>query len=553
MIFLPEELVANRDTFERIRRETRVAVRLDHFNVITVLGLAKMEDGYARIVEYADAESMRSVLKRVHEIVWAIPPAVAATILADACAGVHYAHEMGLSELGRPLLHMAIRPETLLVTFKGVGMVTGYGAAAIAEGVRRAQGLDASIRDPYTAPEQAYGGRKAATVQTDVFALGSVLFEALTGSLPIESLPTKTGSEELEAVRSRLAGVPRPLADVVLRALARQSRERFASANELREALLDQPEIATKREVAAFMEELFPPGMPQNKARRMLLQRGQHEHDTQPPDPDGGVSSATASATVWRYQIDDEATPTDLPAAPAPQPPVAPKPVPQAAPAPRPPVASPAQPVRAVAFPPAPPPPVRTRRMHPAVYVCFALIVVLAFVFGILFTGVLNEEPPVPQVVRLEPLVEKPVQPAVADKKPAQPAVADKKPGSSPAVASTRSEVPPGEKKKEQVSRKKRRRTRRVKNRDKNRDKNRELLVPTTVGRSSTGSLTIEAPPGSKVYIQGKLRGVTPLKKIKLPAGSHKVLVVEKDAVNEYTHIVFVKPGQDLTLTVDFY
>jgi serine/threonine-protein kinase len=59
------------------------------------MGIARLDEGYARVVEYADAESLRSVYRRAQTLKKPLPPAIAIALVADACMGVHYAHELG--------------------------------------------------------------------------------------------------------------------------------------------------------------------------------------------------------------------------------------------------------------------------------------------------------------------------------------------------------------------------------------------------------------------------------------------------------------------------
>ena len=69
-----------------------------------------------------------------------MPVSIAMTIATGACMGVHYAHELGSAEVGTPLIHGAVRPGTLLVSYRGHAKITGYGAAVLAEGLRAARG-----------------------------------------------------------------------------------------------------------------------------------------------------------------------------------------------------------------------------------------------------------------------------------------------------------------------------------------------------------------------------------------------------------------------------
>lgn len=273
MVFLPDTVVADANLFESILQETEVAAHIDHPNVMSVIGLARIDDGYARIVEYADGESLMALLDRLRVLGQAMPLPMTVQIVAAACSGVHYAHELGRAEIGTPLLHAAVRPSTLIVGYKGSTKVTGYGAAVLAEGLRLARGDHTQRADPYTAPEQVLGGRNAATIQTDVYGLGAVLFELLVGAAPPPSdWPTFEQQVEGQLRASNVAqGAPETLLQVVLRALRRRAADRFANVFEMREALLAVGLSVPSAELAAFMESLFGTTFPSRVARQKLL------------------------------------------------------------------------------------------------------------------------------------------------------------------------------------------------------------------------------------------------------------------------------------------
>lgn len=283
MVFLPDEIVDNPDLFRRVWSETELGTFIDHVNVIGVMGVARLEEGYARVVEYADAESLRSVYRRATTLKKPIPPTIACAIVADACMGAHYAHELGVMETGEPMIHGGIRPETLQVSFKGMGKVTGYGATTIAEIARKARGTD-NVKDAYAAPEQSYGGRNATTIQTDVYALGCVMYEALTGKAPFAAdndLAEAMIRDELS--RPQYEGITDSMAMVVLRATRKKSSDRYQSALEMRMDILDKCEHATEIDIRHFMDLLFPPETVPRATRDQMLIAAREK----PPTPTG--------------------------------------------------------------------------------------------------------------------------------------------------------------------------------------------------------------------------------------------------------------------------
>ena len=249
-VFVPDDLVANQEAFRKIWTETELAGEIDHVNVIAVMGLARLEEGYARVVEYADAESLRSVYRRAQTLKRPMTANIAMALIADAAMGVHYAHELGESETGQPWVHGGVRPETLQISFAGMAKVTGYGAQVLADSYRKQGATGLITRDTYTAPEQALGGRAAATVQSDVYALGCVLFEALTGKSPFvgdKDLAAAMMKDELS--RPALLGVTPAMCEVVLKATQKKSSDRYGSALDVRMDIFEGCEPANEADI----------------------------------------------------------------------------------------------------------------------------------------------------------------------------------------------------------------------------------------------------------------------------------------------------------------
>lgn len=219
-------LAGDASAVELFVREARVAALLSHPNLVQIFELGQQGDDYFIAMEYIRGRSVRAVLERLQARGQHAPPAVAAALATQALRGLHYAHSF-CDEHGTPLgvVHRDVSPENLLVAFDGYVKLVDFGIA-------QAQ-LDASGHGPsgvrgkraYMAPEQM----RATPVdgRADLYALGAVLHELLTGSPPPQDAPDALDD----------AGVPGPLAAVVRTALAADPVQRFPSARAMLSAL----------------------------------------------------------------------------------------------------------------------------------------------------------------------------------------------------------------------------------------------------------------------------------------------------------------------------
>lgn len=268
-VWVPEKAAEDVELLGKIVRETEAASRIEHPNVSKVYGLHEVEGGLARVVEYADGEMLRRVL----DLAQRMPPGIAARLIADACMGVHFAHEAGNDD-GSPLVHGDIRPETLLVSYAGVTKATGYGALEVAP--KELHGRRVKGRRLYVSPEQVLGGRQAVTRETDVYLLGLTLYECLTGEVPYANAKDYEEAVVYMPIPSLgPAGVPFPLIQVVEKTLAKKASERYPTALALREAITEaMGGLPPQSEVGAFMERLFPVDGTERAARNKELAEG---------------------------------------------------------------------------------------------------------------------------------------------------------------------------------------------------------------------------------------------------------------------------------------
>ena len=189
------------------------------------------------VMELVDGETLADVLAREGRL----EPRRAVELALQACAGLEHAHRAGL-------VHRDVKPANLLLRRDGTVKIADFGIAHAADAATRLTQVGTILGTAcYLAPEQAAG--TAVTPRTDVYGLGAVLFEALSGGTPyradsVAELVVRQQRGQLEPLR----GVPDELAQVVLRALERDPARRQASASELaRELAGTTAELPTRR------------------------------------------------------------------------------------------------------------------------------------------------------------------------------------------------------------------------------------------------------------------------------------------------------------------
>lgn len=263
LVWAPPELPRDEDRFGQLQRDTRRAVSLEHPHIVKVHGLATLEQGLARVVEYVDGESLRDVLEHTGKLA----ASIAGRIAVDCALGVHYAHVAGNDD-GTPLVHGDLRPETVMLAFSGRAKVGGYGALAVAP--KEATGQRVVNRRRYCAPEQIIGGRAAQTAQTDVFLLGLVLYECLTGRMPWD----KETDFDQAVMTSPLPldGLSSPIQELLRKATAKRASDRYKTALAFRDAVDEVlAPLATPAQLSELLEHHFPAQDSPRAARKQVL------------------------------------------------------------------------------------------------------------------------------------------------------------------------------------------------------------------------------------------------------------------------------------------
>jgi len=231
---LAKECVKSPELVERFFTEARTVNRIRHENIINVLDMGALEDRRPYIImEFLEGQPMSSVLAR--HGVW--PLGTLARLSGEILDALGAAHRTGV-------VHRDLKPDNIFVTPNSHAKVLDFGIAKLLPeygggGSTTRTGM--LLGTPtYMAPEQVTGG--AVTGATDIYALGVILYEAATGTQPIRGetlldLLTKIANEVPVAPRSLRPDIPAAYEAVILRAMAKQPQERYASTVEMAMAL----------------------------------------------------------------------------------------------------------------------------------------------------------------------------------------------------------------------------------------------------------------------------------------------------------------------------
>jgi predicted Ser/Thr protein kinase len=185
--FLPTAISANPNSVDRFRNEVRVARLVSHPNVCRVYDLGEFEGNLFLSMEYVDGEDLGSLLRRIGRL----PEDKALEIARKLCAGLAAAHEKGV-------LHRDLKPSNVMLDGRGHVLLTDFGLAGLADQIGGAEVRNGT--PAYMAPEQLAGTE--VTVRSDIYSLGLVLYEIVTGKRPYDS-DTLAGLQ-----RARTSGAP---------------------------------------------------------------------------------------------------------------------------------------------------------------------------------------------------------------------------------------------------------------------------------------------------------------------------------------------------------
>ncbi|MCB8943501.1 MAG: SUMF1/EgtB/PvdO family nonheme iron enzyme [Ardenticatenaceae bacterium] len=215
---------------ERFRREAQAAAALRHPNIVQIYDFDVTADGiYYMVMEFIEGMALEKYLAQQKG---AMPPEAALPLFLQIVSAVHFAHQKGT-------IHRDIKPANILIDPNEHIYLADFGIAQIVGASRLTESGVSTGTPAFMAPEQVLG--QEITPAVDIYALGVILYQMLTGRLPYEGANPATlmilQATEPPTPPSRFADIPLRVEDVILRALAKEPENRFKTAKEMAEAL----------------------------------------------------------------------------------------------------------------------------------------------------------------------------------------------------------------------------------------------------------------------------------------------------------------------------
>jgi serine/threonine protein kinase len=254
--------------------EARITARVQHPNVVSILDVVATNQELFIVMEYVHGETLSRYWQLCAEQNHSAPIAIACAIIGNVLHGLHAAH-VAKSYTGIPLniVHRDVSPQNILVGVDGWARVNDFGIAKAVGRMQTTREGQLKGKLCYMAPEQF--NNQPATAQTDLYSVGVVFWELLTGQ------PLISGESEAEIIMNLInetieppsrynSRVPPSLDAIVMKALARNPHHRFAHAREMALAIESTQQIALPTDVGAWAESLAPSAF-QNRNKMVTM------------------------------------------------------------------------------------------------------------------------------------------------------------------------------------------------------------------------------------------------------------------------------------------
>jgi serine/threonine protein kinase len=258
--------------------EAKLATKLKHPNIVDIFDQGESDGTYYLAMEFIHGEDLRGIAQQADAVHKRPPMAIVVRIIIDTLAGLHYAHTL-VDDDGSPLglVHRDVSPQNVLVTYEGVTKIIDFGIAKATRARDMDQTQAGMIKGKYAymSPEQTRSDQLDA--RSDVFSVGTLLWELLTWRRLFRratDLATLVAVTEEPAPPAATVNpeVPKELDDILMRSLSMDREQRWDSAKDFHDALLDYVERAgwdaSGHALGRYMKEIFADKLSRERRER---------------------------------------------------------------------------------------------------------------------------------------------------------------------------------------------------------------------------------------------------------------------------------------------
>ena len=223
------DLASDEKFVRRFQREALAASSLSHPNIVEVYDVGEDNGEYYIVMEYVEGRHLKSLLKKRGKLT--LPEVV--DIVLQITSGLSVAHDSYL-------IHRDIKPQNILILDNGLIKITDFGIAVAMNATQLTQTNSVMGSVHYLPPEQASG--KGATLQSDIYSIGILMYELLTGKLPFKGdnaveIALKHLKEPMPLVKDEIPSIPQSVENIILKATAKNPKNRYVDAREMNEDL----------------------------------------------------------------------------------------------------------------------------------------------------------------------------------------------------------------------------------------------------------------------------------------------------------------------------
>ena len=242
--------LANDEKFiRRFQREANSASSLSHPNIVEMYDVGEDEEKYFIVMEYVDGKTLKSLIKRRGALT--LPEVI--DIMLQLTSAVSCAHDSYI-------IHRDIKPQNVLIKEDGRVKITDFGIAMALNSQELTQTNSVMGSVHYLPPEQANGS--GSTIKSDIYSLGILMYELLTGKVPFKGenaveIAIKQMKDQIPSICSMNPNIPQSIENIVLKASAKNPKNRYESASAMHEDLLNalKPEVMNQPRVTYLYPE----------------------------------------------------------------------------------------------------------------------------------------------------------------------------------------------------------------------------------------------------------------------------------------------------------